>query len=223
MIILIKDLLIIVLRTFIVFFLLHFMMKKMGKREIGQLNLFDAIILMSIANICILAIENYDINILYSIIPVILITITQKVLAHISLKKSKVRALIDGNKTFIIVKGQIVYDNMEQEKYNVGDLLLQLREKGIRKIEEVEYAVLDTNGKLNIYKYDNDNNFPFPIIVSGEYCFDNIHVLGVSIKRIEKLLNQKNKKLKDVLLCYYVDNDLYFPSTIFFSNIPKSK
>lgn len=212
-----NDLLIIVSRTIIIFFILHLMMKKMGKREIGQLNLFDAIILMSIANICILAIENFETNILYAIIPVFLITIIQKIIAFISLKKAKVRSLIDGTKTFIIIKGKIVYDNMEKERYNIGDLLLQLREKGIRRVEEVEFAVLETNGKLNIFKYDDNKFFPFPIIISGEYCYDNIEVLGKSVKQIEKLLKKKRKNLEDILICYYIDDDLYFPSTMFFN------
>ena len=218
-----KDLLIILYKTLIMFTLLHFLMKKMGKREIGQLNLFDAIILMSIANICILAIENYDINILYSILPVVIITIIQKILAFISLKKPKIRSLIDGNKTFIIVKGKILYDNMKQEKYNIGDLILQLREKGIRKIEDVEYAVLDTNGKLNIYKYDKTKIFPFPIILSGEYCFDNMKVIGLNCDKVNYLLKKNNKKLKDVLICYYVEDDLYFPSITFFNKEPNNK
>ncbi len=213
-----EDLLIISFRTIIGYIILHLAMKLMGKREIGQLSLFDAIILMTTANITVLGIENYEDSFWYSIIPVILISIIQKLIAFIILKVSALREVIDGKKTFIIVNGKIMYDNMQKERYNVDDLIGQLREKGIRSVDEIEYAVLETSGKLSIYHKSRNNFFPFPVIISGKIAEDNIKVGRIEKEVIIKKIEEKNLKLKDNVIAYFYNNELLIPELVDFKN-----
>ena len=188
------------------------MMKIMGKREVGQLGIFDVIIIMSIANLMVIGIENYDKNYFLSLLPVLLITLLQKIISTISLKNSKIRNVIEGKKIFVIVNGKICFEEMKKENYNIDDLMMQLREKEIRNIDEVEYAVLETNGKLNIYKYDKKNKIcPFPVIISGNYCLENLKVLNLTKYKIEDLLNKMDLKIQDINLAYYNDNSLIIP------------
>ena len=212
----IEDLLIIVYRTIVGYFILHVVMKFMGKREIGELSLFDTIILMTVANITVLGIENYDVNLWYSIVPILLISVIQKVIAVIILKISSLREIVDGKKTFIIVNGKLMYDNMQKERYNIDDLISQLREKGIRSIDEIEYAVLETSGKLSIYHKSKNNFFPFPVIVSGKIAEDNIKVGNISEELLLKKLTEKNLNLKDIVIAYYFNNELLVPELVDF-------
>ena len=101
------DTLIIVLRTFIGYLILIVLMKFMGKREIGQLSLFDLLILLTIVDIMVVGIENYEINYLYSVVPMVFMAIIQKIVALISLKKVKFRELMDGKVSIIIENGKI--------------------------------------------------------------------------------------------------------------------
>lgn len=218
-----EDLLVISFRTIVGYIILHLAMKLMGKREIGQLSLFDAIILMTTANITVLGIENYKDSFWFSIVPVVLISLIQKLIAFIILKISSFREIVDGKKTFIIVKGKIMYDNMQKERYNIDDLISQLREKGIRSIDEIEYAVLETSGKLSIYHKSKSSFFPFPVIISGKLAEDNIKVGLINKDKIINKLNEKNLNLRDIVIAYYANDDLLIPELSSFKNNKRIK
>ena len=113
----------ILLRTFIGYFILVAMLKIMGKREIGQLSLFDLIIFLSIADIMVIGIENYELNYLYVILPIILVTLLQKVIAFLILKFTSLRKVFDGKESIIIYKGKVNIKEMKKLCYNFDDLI----------------------------------------------------------------------------------------------------
>ena len=123
----------------------------MGKREVGQLGIIDLIVSILIAELVVISIEDYNNNIFKSIIPIITLLILQVSLALLTLKKPKFRAFLDGNPSVIIKEGKVNYKEMIKQKYNLEDLLVQLREKGYRSIEEIEYAILENNGTLSVF------------------------------------------------------------------------
>lgn len=190
-----KDLGIIIFRTVVGFILLTLSMKIMGKREIGQLSIFDFLIILSIADIMIIGIENFDESIWNFIVPMILIVLFQKIIAIITLRFTKLRDKIDGKENIIIRKGKIQLDQMEKEKYNMNDLYTQLRAKNIRSIDEVEYAILETNGNLSVFTFEEnkDHIFPLPLIISGEIQQENLAL----IQKTEKWL-QTELELQDI-------------------------
>ena len=190
-----KDLGIIIFRTVVGFILLTVSMKIMGKREIGQLSIFDFLIVLSIADIMIIGIENFDESIWNFIVPMILIVLFQKIIAIITLRFTKLRDKIDGKENIIIRKGKIQLDQMEKEKYNMNDLYTQLRAKNIRSIDEVEYAILETNGNLSVFTFEEnkDHIFPLPLIISGEIQQENLAL----IQKTEKWL-QTYLELQDI-------------------------
>ena len=147
----------ILLRTCVGYFILLLMLKIMGKREIGQLSLFDLIILLSIADIMIIGIENYELNYWYVILPIVLLSFLQKLIAFVILKSKKLRNVFDGNESVIIYKGKINIQEMKKLCYNFDDLLPQLRQKDIRSIEEVEYAILENNGQMSFLTSSNSS------------------------------------------------------------------
>ena len=155
-----NDILLITLRTILGYIVLIVMLKIMGKREIGQLSLFDLLILLSIADIMVIGIENFDASVWYVLVPIISLTIIQKILAFITLKSKSIRTLLDGKESLIINRGKLEYKEMKKQCYNMEDLLSQLRDKDVSNLSEVEYAILENNGKLSIIKYnDNKNNY----------------------------------------------------------------
>ena len=109
-----ENYLIISLRTVIGFIIFFVLMKFMGKREIGQLSLFDLIIILSIADLMVLGIDGFDKDILYSIIPMIIVAVIQKILALISLKISASRTIVDGDASYIIIDGKINIKEMKK-------------------------------------------------------------------------------------------------------------
>lgn len=213
-----NDLLIIISRTFIGYFILIVLMRIMGKREIGELGVFDAIILMSLGNMTILGIENYDENYIYWIIPIIILTIIQKVISFITLKFQKARKYFDGNESIVIYKGKLVIPEMRKNQYNLDDLLSQLRLLQIRTIEEVEYAFLESNGKLSAFTYEEQKKkiiFPLPLIVSGEIQTKNLNLINKSNEWLLSELKILNKEdLKKIFCAIYENNQVKIIETI---------
>ena len=199
------------LRTIFFYILVVLSYKIMGKREVGELSIFDLTISMLISQLVAVSIENYKDSIFLVIIPIVTLVIFQLVLAKISLKSSKFRNFLDGTESVIISKGKILFNEMIKQRYNLNDLLLQLREKQIRSIEEVQYAILENNGKLSIFtKEDKDKNvFPLPLILDGIIQEKNLSYINKDKKWILNMLNKKNTKLEDVFYTFYKSDQIY--------------
>ena len=104
----------------------------MGKREVGQLSIIDLIVTLLIAELAVISIENYNDSLLYSLIPIVILVLLECTLSYVSLKKPRFRIMLDGNPSVIIKNGKINYNEMLKQRYNLDDLLVQLRDKGYR-------------------------------------------------------------------------------------------
>lgn len=204
------DFLIITFKTFVIYFLVALIFRIMGKREVGQLGTFDLVVFILIAELVAISIENKN-NFFLNLIPVLILVILQIVISKLSLKSVKFRKFIDGTPTIIIKKGIIDFKNMVEQRYSLDDLLLQLREKDVSDISEVDYAILEINGKLSVFKKkdNNRNTFPLPIIIDGKVDFDNLYSIKKSNSWLLNTLINKNIKVEDVFYSFYQNNELY--------------
>lgn len=200
----------IIYRTFLFYVLICISYKIMGKRELGELSIFDLVISILISQIVAIGIENYDSPISYSIIPILILVVLQVILSIISLKNSKIRNILDSKESLIINKGKLNFKEMIKQRYNLNDLLVQLREKSIKSIEEVEYAILETNGKLSVFtKKEKDNTFPLPIILDGKIENSNLKTINKSNNWVYSILKKRNILLENVFYAFYKDNELF--------------
>lgn len=199
-------------RTLFFYFLIFLIYRLMGKREVGQLGIIDLIVSILIAEFGVISIDNYDKSVMYSVIPILVLTFLQILLAFISMKKPKFRNFLDGNPSLIIKNGKINYKEMLKQKYNLDDLLVQIREKGYRSIEEVEYAILENNGTLSIFNFDKNNiktPLPLPLILDSNIQKDTLKILNKDKKWVDKLLKDKNIELDDVFYAFYKDKNIF--------------
>ncbi|WP_127494539.1 DUF421 domain-containing protein [Paenibacillus glycanilyticus] len=143
------------LRTVLIYFIVFLIMRFMGKREIGKLSVFDLVISVMIAEIAVIVIEDVDRSMWEGILPMVVLLIVQVGIAFIALKNRKLRLWFDGKPSFIIAKGKLNRDVMRKQRYNLDDLLLQLRENKITNVADVEFAILETTGKLSIVEKEN--------------------------------------------------------------------
>ena len=161
------DYFIVFLRTIFFYFVIFVIYRIMGKREVGQLGIIDLIVSILIAELVVISIENYKDSVWYSLVPIITLTVLQVILALITMNAPKIRNFLDGNPSVIIKNGILNYKEMVKQKYNLDDLLVQLREKGYRSIEEIEYAILEDRTESLLKhagkKYQENNGNPFKI------------------------------------------------------------
>ena len=144
------ELLIVVLKTIFFYFFILIIYRIMGKREIGQLSIQDLVVSILIAEMVAISIENKTDPLAYTVFPIIVLVLLEIVMAFISLKCNKIRHIIEGKPALIINKGVINFKEMVKQRYTLDDLLLELRTNKIKNLMDVEYAVLENNGKYEI-------------------------------------------------------------------------
>lgn len=190
-----------IVRTIFFYFFITFAYRIMGKREVGQLGIIDLIVSILIAELVAISIENYKDSIFVTIGPIVVLVILEIVLGFISLKSRKVNKVMGGKPTIIISHGKLNYNNLVSQRLTIDDLLLQLRQKEIRSIEDVEYAFLETNGKLSIFKYGAlkiKKDIPMPVIIEGVIQHEILEELNKNEEWVNNLLKENNLNLNEV-------------------------
>lgn len=206
------DIFMIFIRTIFAYFFIFLVYRIMGKREVGQLGIVDLIVSILIAELVVISIEDYDNNILKSVVPILTLLILQVSLAFFSLKNPKFRILLDGSPSVIIKEGKVNYKEMMRQKYNLDDLMVQLREKGYKSIEEIEYAILETNGTLSVFpygKFRKTSSLPLPLILDGNIQEDTLRLLNKDEEWVFQILRKRNIGLEDVFYAFYKDRNVF--------------
>lgn len=180
----------------------------MGKREVGQLGIIDLIVSVLIAELVAISLDNTKDSIFLAIIPIILLVLCQIGMAFLSLNKKGVREMFDGKPSVIINNGKLMVKEMLKQRYNLDDLLTQLREENFKSISEVDYAILETSGKLSVFKKEKSkkNTFPLPIIVEGKIEYDSLKLLD---KDTKWLLDNIDTDINNIFYGFYKENSIY--------------
>ena len=133
-------------------------------------------------------------------------------LAFISIKSRTFRTLFGGKPSLIISNGNVNYKEMVRQRYSIDDLLLSMRQNGIKSIDEIEYAFLEPNGKLSIFKYNvlkTKSNYPMPIIVDGSLQEKALQYIKKDKKWLEQVLEHKGLKIEDVFYAFKKKNKIF--------------
>lgn len=202
----------VIYRTIFFYFFITIAYRMMGKREVGQLGVIDLIVSILIAEMVAISIENTEDPMYLTIFPVALLVILEIGLAFMSLKNKKFRVLLQGKPSLIISNGTINYHEMIKQRYTLDDLLLALRQKEIHDVSQVEYAFLESNGKLSIFKYNLfkiKSNYPMPLILDGKIEKNTLNYIKKDELWLNKLLENQNVTLKDIFYAFYKKKKIY--------------
>ena len=193
-------------RTVFFYFFVTLAYRLMGKREVGQLGVIDLIVSILIAELVAISIENIDKSIFLTIIPISLLVIVEIILAFVSIKSRTFRTIFAGKPSVIINHGVINYKEMIKQRYSLDDLLACLRSSGIKSLEDVEYAFLETNGKLSIFKYNFlklNSNYPIALIVDGVIQDKTLKEIHKTKIWLNLYLKKQGLELKDIFYGFY--------------------
>ncbi len=206
------ELFTVLFRTLFFYFFVLVAYRLMGKREIGQLGVIDLIVSILIAELVAISIEETENPIYLTIIPIAILVLLEIVFAYISIKSRKFRNVFDGKPSLIIANGKINYKEMIKQRYSLDDLLISLRMQGIKELDMVEYAFLEPNGQLSIFKYNLfklRSSYPMPLILDGSIqkkALKHIHKSEIWLKNE---LSNKNLTYKDVFYAFYKNKKIY--------------
>ena len=198
-----------IFRTLFFYFLILVLFRIMGKREVGELGITDLIVSVLIAEFVSISIENTDEPLIMTIIPMFIIVLLQIVFSYFSMKSLKFRSLIDSKPSLIIKDGKINFKEMERQRYNLDDLLTQIRDKGIKSLDEIEYAVLENNGKLSTFLYEDKKVYPMPLILDGVIQYETLNDINKNKEWLMKILKSENVNLDKVFYAFYKNNKCF--------------
>ena len=148
----------------------------------------------------------------FTIIPISCLVILEVLFAFISIKSRRFRTIFDGKPSLIIVNGKINYKEMIKQRYSLDDLLVSLRQKEIRDIDMVEYAFLEPNGELSVFKYNFfrlKSPYPQALILDGELQNKVLKYIKKTPEWVEDELLKNNLTIKDIFYAFYKNNKIF--------------
>ena len=206
------ELFTVLFRTLFFYFFVLIAYRIMGKREIGQLGVIDLIVSILIAELVAISIEETENPIYLTIIPIALLVILEVLFAYISIKSRKFRTLFDGKPSLIICNGKINYKEMVKQRYSLDDLLVSLRQQGIKDLDMVEYAFLEPNGELSVFKYNLfklKSSYPMPLILDGSIQKGALKHIHKTEEWLKSELKNKNLTYEDIFYAFYKNKKIY--------------
>ncbi len=202
------------IRVTIMYLVITLSIRIMGRRQVGELQTTELVITFLLSEIVAMSIENTDLPLLNSIASALLLVAFEIISSVICMKSERIRKILQGNPIKVIDNGNIKQDELKKLRLTLDDLLEALREKDCFDINEVQYAILETNGKISVQlkpEYRNvtnqqnnsvpsDNGIVCPIICDGRRQTQNYSACNMNDKKIDKLLKQSNVSQKEILL-----------------------
>ena len=217
---------IILIRTLILFLSLILAMRLMGKRQLGELELSELVVAVLVADIASIPLQNPSLPLSYGLIPLLVLFCCELIFSGLTYKSIHLRKLLYGRPNFIIERGRIAQQAMHRNRFTLDELTQELRNQGILDITSVEYAVLETNGRLNIILTPEqqpvtaaqmgvtpDDTGYFSILINNGRIIDkNLKRMGRDERWLQKQLQQHGvQSVQDVYLLMLNDaGQIYF-------------
>lgn len=202
------------IRTLLLYALIIVAIRLMGKRQISDLQTSELVVTFLISNIASIPMQNASIPLFTGLIPIIVLVVCEIVLSNIMLKSCKFRKFICGNPLIIINHGKINQKVMKELRMSTEDLFEQLRQLNIFKLEDVDFAIIETNGQLSIMKKPNKQQIDAGmlglkvsaqeletvVISDGEISESSLSLCNLTKNWVQNVLKEKNLALKDVFI-----------------------
>lgn len=198
------------LRGLIIFGLLLVVIRLMGKRQIGEMEPFELVITLVISEIACVPMGDKNIPLTYGVVCILTLYIVHQVIVLLS-KNTKMQSIISGKPMLVIDKSGINVAAVKQLNMQVNDLMQSLRNTGYFSVEEIEYALMETNGQLSVIPKKSMENkqksLPVPLILEGKWCEDELTQHGIDREKIGNMLFKKRVKVKDVVFLTVDQNE----------------
>lgn len=207
------PMLILFLRACFLYVLVFLILRLTGKRQVSDLQPFDLLITLMIADLASCAIADPSIPLVYSVVPIFALYLMQAFIAYICLKSTGIRRVVCGNPVILVADGVLQEASMRKANYTIIDLMDQLRAKDVFDIGDVAYAILETNGSMSVLQRGDfqiptfkDLSLPSEkaqlshmLVLDGRFCPNTIQACGLSENWVQAKLSEMGAgKIKDV-------------------------
>lgn len=198
------------IKCIIVYFVIIFALRLMGKREVGELSVFDVVIYLVMSELLAISITDTHSSIFRSLVPIAVLALMQIAISWILLKSKRIRDLFDGKAVILIRDGCIDQQMMRKERYSIDDLMSQLHGKDLSSPDEVAFAILENNGTLSILpKKSCRVRYPHPLISDGVIDREVLRSIGKDREWLTQQLGKQGTTAEAVFLCLYQKDGLF--------------
>lgn len=206
------------IRGTLAYFSLLILTRLMGKKQISQLTFFDYVVGITIGSIAASMSTDLQVGAAVHWSGLLVWTIWTLILGMITVQNRKWRKIIGGEPTVVVQNGQVLEGNLEQMNYTIDDLRMQLREKNAFDLSDVEFAILEPNGKLSVLKKSQKQpvtpsdlqistdykGVPVELVEDGQVLEENLQQIKVDRNWLEEQIRKRNHRLEEV---YYAEID----------------
>lgn len=201
-------------RTIILYIAIIAAVRIMGKRQISQLQTSELVVTMLISDLAVIPMQNSGQPLLSGVIPIFVLIALEIFLSYVMLKSGKIRRVICGKPVVIIQNGKIIQENMRELRMSIEDLFEQLRQKDAFALQDVAYAIVETNGTLSVIKKADvdylrpvdagikpqESGLEVVVISDGRLSSASLQLCGKNRKWVEKTLEKEGVALSDVFI-----------------------
>ena len=212
------------IRVIIIYLLVLIVMRIMGKREIGQMQPFELVIAILIADLASVPMSDIGIPITNGIVPILALLLIQLIISLVNLKSMKLREIMCGIPAILIFRGKIDEKVLKKEKLTVNELQEKLRQNNVFNIGDVEYAILETSGQVTVIQKPDKRNvipedfgitpeyegIPYDLVIDGKVMYENLKAIKKDYKWLEEQSKKFNIKPEDALIITYDGKGQFF-------------
>lgn len=201
-------------RAIILYLLVLFVMRLMGKREIGQLQPFELAISIMIADLATIPMAEIGIPIFNGIIPILGLLAMHLLISLINLKSIKAREIICGKPSILIYRGKINEQALKKERFTINELQERIRGNNVVSLGDVEYAILETSGQVTVIQKPEKRNtipedfniqpeyegIPYDLVIDGKVMNKNLQLIGKNYEWLKKEVKKFHIKPEEALV-----------------------
>ncbi len=201
-------------RALILYTFLLISMRIMGKGELGELQPFDLVVSLMLAELAVIPLGDLGEPLFHGFIAIATIMFLQCLISYITLKSNQARKIISGVPSIIFNHGKFNVKEMKKLRINVNDVLGQMRLKGYCNIENIDFLIMETNGEMSIIAPDDPpgtkcKRLPIATILDGEIMHDNFKKFNISYSDFELELKKKKVRHKEILYGFIDEQDKF--------------
>lgn len=211
-------------RVSIIYILVLVVMRIMGKREISQMQPFELVIAIMIADLASVPMSDTGIPIFNGIIPILALLLFQLIISIINLKSIRLRQIICGKPQILVYRGRIDEKALKKEKITINELQERLRQNNIFTLGDVEYAILETSGEISVIQKPEKRNtipedfnitpeyegIPYDLIIDGRIMYDNLKKIGKDEIWLKKQVDKFKIKPENALIVTFDGKEQIF-------------
>lgn len=198
------------IRTLLLYLIVLFALRVMGKSELSKLSTFQLVVLIMIAELASIPIDTPSASLIKGSAAILTLMFLQVFISYMSIKSEKLKNFINGSPSLLIDKGMLNVKEMERLRITVNELFEQIRIAGTPSLSDVEYAVLEANGQLSVISKSQQEKMPMIMVSDGTIYEQNLEKAGITYDTLLCMIEAKGiADPSDIFVAFYDGNRLF--------------